>query len=224
MDPVDPASAQTTASFYWEKAYKDSSLLPSDRYQYVLNGIAATDRAIAIKPDFADALTYKNLLLRMRANLETAPVLQQQLIREADSLRNRAIELNKQRSTTAGSATPYHVLPELPPPPPPPPPPAPGSEMAPVRVGGNVKVPTKLKDVRPDYPSDAMAARIEGVVIIEAVISTDGRVSNARVLRSIPQLDDAAVAAVRQWEFTQTLLNGVPVPVIMTVTVNFTLQ
>ena len=158
MDPVDPASAQTTASFYWEKAYKDSSLLPSDRYQYVLNGIAATDRAIAIKPDFADALTYKNLLLRMRANLETGPVLQQQLIREADSLRNRAIELNKQRSTTAGSATPYQVLPELPPPPPPPQaPPASESEMAPVRVGGNVKVPTKLKDVRPDYPSDAMA-------------------------------------------------------------------
>jgi protein TonB len=61
-------------------------------------------------------------------------------------------------------------------------------------------------------------------VIIEATIDPDGRVADAKVLRSIPQLDEAAVAAVRQWEFTPTNLNGVAVPVIMTVTVNFTLQ
>jgi hypothetical protein len=52
----------------------------------------------------------------------------------------------------------------------------------------------------------------------------DGKVADAKVLRSIPLLDSAALDAVRQWEFTPTLLNGVPVPVIMTVTVNFTLQ
>ena len=73
------------------------------------------------------------------------------------------------------------------------------------------------------YPPDAQAARIQGVVIIEATIDTDGRVHDAKVLRSIPALDDAALAAVRQWEFTPTLLEGVPVPVIMTVTVNFTM-
>ena len=65
---------------------------------------------------------------------------------------------------------------------------------------------------------------MQGVVIIEARIEADGTVGDARVLRSIPMLDDAAVGAVRQWEFTPTLMNGVPVPVIMTVTVNFTLQ
>ena len=76
----------------------------------------------------------------------------------------------------------------------------------------------------PVYPPDAQAARVQGVVIIEARIEPDGSVSEARVLRSIPMLDDAAVDAVRSGEFTPTLLNGVPVPVIMTATVNFTLQ
>jgi protein TonB len=107
-------------------------------------------------------------------------------------------------------------LPEAPPPPPPP--------QAPVRVGGNIKPPTKTRDVKPVYPAIAQSARVQGVVIIEATIGPDGRVKDAKVLRSIPLLDQAALDAVKQWEFTPTLLNGVPVPVIMTVTVNFTLQ
>jgi protein TonB len=107
-------------------------------------------------------------------------------------------------------------LPSAPPPPPPP--------SAPVRVGGNIKQPNKTKDVKPVYPPIAQSARVSGVVIIEAVIGPDGRVKEAKVLRSIPLLDQAALDAVKQWQFTPTLLNGVPVPVIMTVTVNFTLQ
>jgi periplasmic protein TonB len=82
----------------------------------------------------------------------------------------------------------------------------------------------KVRNVYPVYPADAQEAKVQGVVIIEARIERDGTVSRARVLKSIPELDDAAVEAVRQWEFTPTLLNGAPVPVIMTVTVNFTLQ
>jgi protein TonB len=85
-------------------------------------------------------------------------------------------------------------------------------------------VPTKLKDVPPVYPPIAQSARVQGVVIIEATIGGNGKVTNARVLRSIPLLDEAAIEAVRQWEFAPTLLNGVPIPVIMTVTVQFTLQ
>lgn len=96
--------------------------------------------------------------------------------------------------------------------------------MAPIRVGGNIKPPTKIRDVRPVYPQEAQDARIQGVVIVEATIDGAGRIREARVLRSIPMLDEAALEAVRQWEFTPTLLNGVPVPVIMTMTVNFTLQ
>jgi protein TonB len=108
-------------------------------------------------------------------------------------------------------------LPEAPPPPPPPP-------TAPVRVGGAIKQPNKLKNVPPVYPPIAQSARVQGVVIIEATIGADGKVKDAKVLRSIPLLDQAALDAVKQWVFTPTLLNNVPVPVIMTVTVNFTLQ
>jgi protein TonB len=107
---------------------------------------------------------------------------------------------------------------------PPPPPGAPGASAAPVRVGGNIKAPTKIQHVSPVYPQEAQDARVTGVVIIEATINPEGSVETANVLRSIPMLDQAALEAVKQWRFTPTLLNGVPVPVIMTVTVNFTLQ
>jgi protein TonB len=94
----------------------------------------------------------------------------------------------------------------------------------PIRVGGQIPFPRKLRDVRPEYPLIAQRARVQGAVIIEATIGTDGKVRDAKVLRSIPLLDRAALDAVEQWEYTPTLLNGAAVPVIMTVTVNFTLQ
>jgi periplasmic protein TonB len=125
------------------------------------------------------------------------------------------------------------AAPLMPPPPPPPPPRRVGSAprettgglagLA-VRVGGAIKEPRKLKDVRPEYPSIAMEARVQGVVILECTISPEGTVSDVRVLRGIPLLDQAAIAAVKQWIYQPTLLNGEPVPVIMTVTVNFTLS
>jgi TonB family protein len=93
-----------------------------------------------------------------------------------------------------------------------------------LRVGGSIKAPTKVRHVNPAYPPEAMEARVQGVVILECRIEPDGTVSDVQVLRSIPMLDDAAVSAVQEWEFTPTHLNGVPVPIIMTVTVNFTLD
>jgi TonB family protein len=92
---------------------------------------------------------------------------------------------------------------------------------APVRVGGNVATPNKIVDAAPLMPDVARQAGIRGVVIIEATIGADGSVVEAKVLRSIPLLDAAALAAVKQWRYEPTLLNGAPVPVIMTVTVNF---
>jgi len=101
-----------------------------------------------------------------------------------------------------------------------PPPPKPAD---PVRPGGQVKEPKRVTYVPPIYPSIAIAARVSGIVIIDAVIGADGAVRDARVLRSIPLLDDAALTAVRQWRYTPTTLNGIPVPVVMTVTVRFEL-
>jgi protein TonB len=90
-----------------------------------------------------------------------------------------------------------------------------------VRVGGSIRPPTRTHVVEPAYPQAARAAGVQGVVILEIVIGADGAVSNARVLRSIPLLDQAALDAVRQWRYEPTLLNGVPTPVVMTATVNF---
>src|SRR5712692_7526216 len=89
----------------------------------------------------------------------------------------------------------------------PPPPPD-----KPVRVGGQIKAPRKVRDQAPAYPDVAKQARVEGVVILEAVISPEGRVTEVQVLRGSPLLDDAAVNAVKSWVYTPTLLNGARSP------------
>lgn len=105
-----------------------------------------------------------------------------------------------------------------------PPAPPPVRRQEPLRPGGLIKYPAKVHHVPPIYPRIAQDARVSGIVILEAIIGVDGRVQDVRVVRSKPLLDQAAIDAVRQWRFTPTLLNGVPVPVILTVTVNFALQ
>jgi protein TonB len=220
-DPSNATGHHILATYYEEKVRKDPNLSATDRASYIQAGIAAEDRALTYNPDYMDAMVYKNILLRHQARYETDSARQAQLIAEADALRNRAMELNKARATTRAAGAGI-----APPPPPPPPtmggvPPPPG---APVRVGGNIKPPTKVRDVRPIYPPLAMRGEVQGVVILEVTIDGSGLVQDAKVLRSIPLLDQAAIDAVMQWEFTPTLLNGMAVPVIMTVTVNFTLQ
>ena len=93
-----------------------------------------------------------------------------------------------------------------------------------VRVGGDVREPRKVVDVAPVYPELAIKAGVEGIVIIEATLEANGRVANATVLRGKPLLDEAALEAVRKWVYTPTLVNGIPTPVIMTVTVTFRLK
>jgi protein TonB len=108
--------------------------------------------------------------------------------------------------------------------PPPPPRAVTPLPQPPVRPGGNVRPPQKVHHVAPTYPAIAQAARVSGTVILEALIAEDGSVRDVKVLRSVPLLDASAIDAVRQWRFTPTLLNGVPVQVIMTVTVSFALH
>ena len=128
-------------------------------------------------------------------------------------------------ATPAGAFASVGAPPPPPPPPPPPSPPFPPDVVAgAIRVGGNITAPMKIKDAKPVYPPIAQAAKVNGVVILEVVIGAEGRVLDARVIRSIPLLDQAALDAVRQWEFTPVLLNGVPTRIIMSVTVNFTLS
>jgi|RhiMetdeSRZDD1v2_1073273.scaffolds.fasta_scaffold791044_2 periplasmic protein TonB len=115
------------------------------------------------------------------------------------------------RGIVDGSATP----------PPPPPPPVP---QKPVRLHAGMQAPVKVVHVDPIYPAIAQQARVQGVVILEAIIDERGVVKSVSVLRSIPLLDPAALDAVRRWRFTPARLNGEAVPVVMTVTVRFTLD
>jgi protein TonB len=94
----------------------------------------------------------------------------------------------------------------------------------PLRVGGGIAPPRKIKDVKPVFPPGVFADRIRGTVIIEATIGTDGKVRDAKILHSVPALDHAALDAVRQWEYAPSLIDGLPVAIVFTVIVNFVIQ
>jgi len=113
---------------------------------------------------------------------------------------------------------------ELATPPPPPPPPDSPKTQGPVRVAMLPESPRKTVDVRPVYPEVARLAHVEGTVILEAVLDTRGYVTQLKVIRSVPFLDQAALDAVKQWRYTPSLYGGRPVSVLMTITVRFTLQ
>jgi periplasmic protein TonB len=105
-------------------------------------------------------------------------------------------------------------LPDAPPPPPP---------SRAVRIGGNIHAPKLVQRVAPEYPKLAQDARIGGLVILEALVGEDGRVKTVTVLRGQPLLDEAAIAAVRQWRYKPLLLNGQTQEFLLTVTVSFSI-
>jgi protein TonB len=109
------------------------------------------------------------------------------------------------------------------PPPPPPPPPAP-VRRDPVRVGGQIKEPTLVRRVEPIYPPLAVRANVRGTVILEATVDAEGRVAEVKVLRSAHRiLDEAAITAVRQWQYVPLVLNGIPERFMLTVVLSFNL-
>ena len=226
LEPDNPEGYHRVATFYWEKANKDTGLSAAEKRDFIVKGLAMEDKALGLNPNYADAMTYKNILLRMQANQQVDPAERSRLIAEADVLRDRVIEMAKREH----APKPSQDTPE-----PPPPPPFQGfpeafdqtiARLQPVRIGGDtgVRMPTKVRDAKPVYPDAARAAGVQGVVIVEAVIDESGAVANARILRSIPVLDQSALAAVSQWRYGPSDLNGRPLSVIMTVTVLFTLQ
>ena len=98
--------------------------------------------------------------------------------------------------------------------------------VTPIRIGDSaVQAPQKIRNVNPVYPQVAVDQRVQGLVTLEATVTTEGCVQNLEVTRSVsPHLDFAALRAVMRWRYAPALLNGEPVPVIMTVTANFSLQ
>lgn len=113
---------------------------------------------------------------------------------------------------------PGPIVPPLPRPPVPPPP------AKPYRLGPGIVPPRPIHQTEPEYPTIAVQARVEGSVLIEVTITPQGDVTAPRVLRSIPLLDEAAIEAVKRWKYTPGMLNDAPVPIVMTVTVTFSLK
>jgi len=103
-EPSNPEAFYTIATYYWEKAYRDFTTPEADKVKFVSAGLQAVDKAIELKPDYFEALTYKGLLLRAQALLVKEPAKQQALLKEADQFRDRATAVrDKQRAASAAS-------------------------------------------------------------------------------------------------------------------------
>jgi TonB family protein len=176
------------------------------------------EQALAIDPNYSDAMAYLNLFYRERADLVSTATEYHEQVKIADDWVKKALEAKKQQVAT--NRAPYAA------PPPPPPPPPPGSTGGNLRiaVGGGVQQSKLIRQVPPVYPPEAKDARIQGVVKLEAIIGKDGNISNLQVLSGHPILVPAALEAVRQWQYQQTLLNGEPVEVRTQIDINFTLS
>ena len=101
LEPNNPEAYYTMSTYYWDKAYRDFRLKDAEKLDMVMKGIESVDKAIQIKDDYMEAIAYKNLLLRLQANLIKDPARQQALIREADQLRDRAEQMRKAKNTSA---------------------------------------------------------------------------------------------------------------------------
>jgi tetratricopeptide (TPR) repeat protein len=101
-EPENPEAFHTIGTYYWDKAFRDFRLTEPQKKDYLAKGLAAEDKALNLKADYMEALTYKNLLLRLQANMEKDPKVQKELLSEADKLRDRAIELQKKKTAGVG--------------------------------------------------------------------------------------------------------------------------
>jgi protein TonB len=223
QQPGNAQAQHLVGTFYYERS-RDVALSAEDRRACIDRGIAAEDRALAADADYVEALVYKNIMLRTRATMEPDPAAQAALVREADALRNRALQLSQSQR---GEAIPEGTVVSMNFPPPPPPPPPPGGVSEPIEwvyaetsVTATAGLPTKTKDVRPVFAPMVIASGYKGEVVVEANVDSRGKVAQVRVVRSQPMLTQATIDAVRQWEF-----DPATVPVggsLITVTANFT--
>jgi TonB family protein len=189
----------------------------------ISNSLIFLERVLAIDPQNNDSMAYMNLVYRAKADLQDTAEAYSADIATADKWVQKALETARVKQE-AGINPSFAQAP--PPPPPPPPPPSPGEQAtAPtrIRVGGNVQESNLIHKVDPEYPAQALQARIQGTVRFNATIAKDGTMMNLQVVSGHPLLVQPAVEAVKHWIYKPTMLNGEPVEVITTIDVNFTL-
>jgi tetratricopeptide (TPR) repeat protein len=95
IEPNNPEAFQTIAGYYWDETRGDAALTDQQKREYIEKGLEAVDKAISLKPDYVEAITFRGLLLRLQANVEKDPAKQQSLLKEATALSDKANELRK---------------------------------------------------------------------------------------------------------------------------------
>jgi tetratricopeptide (TPR) repeat protein len=101
LEPNNPEAHQAIASYYWDEGYRNTRLNEGQRKEYAQKGLEAVEKALALNPDYVDAVAYKGLLLRNQAAIEKDPGRQKQLIQEANQLQERAAGLKKKQAAGA---------------------------------------------------------------------------------------------------------------------------
>ena len=196
MRPEDPGPIPNAAVRQGLKIDYDS---------VVDEGLSDLEKAIDLDPSYDDAMAYLNLLYRERADLRDTPEEYREDIKKADEWLQKAIDTRRQKSGSVAA------------------PPKPTTPERPRNVRSRVEYTLLIKRVEPVYPAAALAARVEGSVRLSIVIGADGKVGEIQVVSGHPLLIQAATDAVRQWVYQPTLLNGIPIEVITTVDVKFSL-
>ena len=100
-EPTNPEAYFTISTYYWDNAQRNAKLRDPEKRENVEKGLAAVDKALSLKSDYMEALVYKGLLLRIQATLERDANKQQELIKQAEALRDQAEEIRKKRATGA---------------------------------------------------------------------------------------------------------------------------
>jgi tetratricopeptide (TPR) repeat protein len=102
LEPNNPEAFQTIAGYYWDETQRDVRLTDAEKREYIQKGLEAADKAISLKTDYVEALTFKGLLLRQQALVEKDPARQQELLKEGTALSDKANELRKRQTTGVG--------------------------------------------------------------------------------------------------------------------------
>ena len=210
IQPDNPETCCLVASYLFgvvDQAARQEERLSLEN---IAKGLSQVDRILRAKPEYLPALLYKTMLLVVQANTEKDPARQNAIRQEAAAVREKFSTLARASGTAGPPEPPVPIVGQ----------PFPGAPNA-RRVGGEIRPPARLVNVDPIYPEAARQAGVQGIVILEVLVGENGKVQDARVLRSIPALDAAAVAAARQWQFAPTVVNGAPVQLILTTGVSF---
>lgn len=169
------------------------------------HGIASMEKALQLDPQYSDAMAYLNLLIRERADLADSAEQYRNEIAIADDWVQKALAAQKLRVGNRVEA---------------PPPQTPNPAVQRIRVDGNVQAANLIRKVEPIYPADA---HVQGTVSLKVTIDRDGNVQKIQLISGNPLLIQAAIDAVKQWQFKPTLLNGSAVEVSTQIDVDFKL-